>query len=75
MVGAVVLGVLAAAALLGLVALTATGARRRGMSRPEAVAVGLAFPVTWIVWYVRDAPYQTSPARQSHATGASRSRS
>lgn len=34
--------------------LTAVGARRRGNGAALSVVAGLAFPVTWAVWYVRD---------------------
>jgi MFS superfamily sulfate permease-like transporter len=67
MTDVVVLGSLAGAALLGLVALavlTATGARRRGSSIPRAVLAGVLFPLTWIAWHVVDRDrYQTSPSR------------
>lgn len=51
------IGVVAALAALGLLALaclTALGARRRGVSPGRALLAGLAFPLTWAVWYVVD---------------------
>jgi hypothetical protein len=39
---------------LGLGGLTLTGALRRGQRRGPALLAGLAFPVTWAVWYARD---------------------
>ena len=51
----------AADAVVGLVAvwlmlgvLTAAGARHRGRRWGHAVAGGLLFPVTWVVWYLID---------------------
>jgi hypothetical protein len=75
MTGPVVLVVLGVGALLGLVVLTATGQRRRGTTLLPAIAMGLIFPITWVIWHLADRSYQTSPSRQSHATGASRSTS
>jgi hypothetical protein len=46
----VVLGVLWAPFAL----LTGLGERRRGARTRVAVPAGLAFPLTWTVWYVRD---------------------
>ena len=40
---------------LGLAALTAFGARRRGHAWGPALASGLLFPVTWVMWYLTDA--------------------
>ncbi len=37
-----------------LALLTGLGAARRGGSRPLVVLSGLLFPVTWVVWYLRD---------------------
>ena len=34
--------------------LTAIGAHRRGGHTATAVASGLCFPLTWVVWYLRD---------------------
>lgn len=73
MIVAVVIAVLAGGAVLALVVLTAIGSRQRGRARLSALAEGLFFPFAWVRWYVEDAPHQTSPARQSQATGASRS--
>jgi len=42
--------------------LTALGQHRRGGRLPLAVLAGVLFPVTWVVWYVRDQrPYHRSP--------------
>jgi hypothetical protein len=46
--------VLLACVPIGLGALTASGSRRRGAGRLTCVVGGLCFPVTWVVWYVRD---------------------
>jgi hypothetical protein len=46
--------VLPVLALLGLAVATAQGARRRGVGRPAACALGLVFPVTWVAWYALD---------------------
>jgi hypothetical protein len=46
--------VLLACVPVGLGALTASGSRRRGAGRLTAVVSGLFFPVTWVVWHVRD---------------------
>lgn len=51
LVAVVALGVLVAVALA---VSTGMGARRRGAGWPLAVVSGLAFPVTWTVWYLRD---------------------
>jgi hypothetical protein len=48
------LAVVLAAGALALPVLTGLGAHRRGQRWPLAVVAGLAFPVTWAVWYVRD---------------------
>jgi hypothetical protein len=40
---------------LGLAALTASGSRRRGAGPWSAAIGGVFFPVTWVIWYVRDA--------------------
>jgi hypothetical protein len=37
-----------------LTVLTAIGARRRGNRIALTLLAGLAYPVTWVVWYVRD---------------------
>lgn len=37
-----------------LMVLTALGARTRGTGGPRAVMYGLAFPLTWVLWYVQD---------------------
>ena len=45
--------------VLAVAALTAAGERRRGGRIPLAVLAGVCFPVTWVVWYVRDQrPFQ-----------------
>lgn len=53
-VGAVVLLVVLACGPLALMALTTTGARRRGSSWPLALGAGLLFPVTWVAWHIVD---------------------
>lgn len=46
-------------ALLTLMGLTATGERRRGHGIPVVLAAGIFFPITWVVWYLRDQhPYR-----------------
>jgi hypothetical protein len=40
--------------LLMLVALTAIGGTRRGLRPIWSALAGVAFPVTWAVWYIRD---------------------
>ena len=58
-----------AAALLACVvlaapAMTVVGARRRGRRVPAALLAGLFFPVTWVVWYLRDEhPYAAREQR------------
>lgn len=49
---------------LALVVLTALGSRRRGAGRVRAAAAGALFPVTWVAWYLVDAP-----PRWWHAAG------
>ncbi|WP_151082512.1 hypothetical protein [Nocardioides cynanchi] len=45
---------------------TGLGSRRRGTSVPVAVLAGLAFPLTWVWWYVHDEdPYRH--ADRAHA--------
>jgi hypothetical protein len=44
----------AGAVLLMLMGFTATGGHRRGHGVVVALATGLFFPITWVVWYVRD---------------------
>lgn len=39
---------------LALGGLTAAGARQRGRRWLLAVGSGLAFPVTWVMWYLAD---------------------
>lgn len=47
------------AALLTLMGLTATGERRRGHGLVLVVLAGAVFPLTWVVWYLRDErPYR-----------------
>lgn len=46
--------VLLAAPAVVLACLTASGSRRRGARARLAVMSGVLFPVTWVVWYVRD---------------------
>ena len=58
-----------AVALLALAVLTALGSMRRGARLPAAALSGLFFPVTWVLWYLRDVhPY--ADRRSSAATGA-----
>lgn len=58
-----------AVALLALAVLTALGSLRRGARLPAAALSGLFFPVTWVLWYLRDVhPY--AGRRSSAATGA-----
>jgi hypothetical protein len=53
--GIAVLGLI----VLAVAALTAVGERRRGGRILLAVVAGVCFPVTWVVWYVRDQrPFQ-----------------
>jgi len=53
--------VLACVLVLSLVVLTVLGERRRGGPWVLAVVAGCAFPVTWVVWYVRDVrPYASA---------------
>lgn len=40
---------------LALAVLTALGARHRGHTWGPALASGLLFPVTWVMWYLTDA--------------------
>lgn len=55
--------ILAVVLLCGpLMILTGLGARRRGQALAPAAVAGLYFPVTWIVWYVRD----EDPYRRTH---------
>ena len=50
-----------AAVLLGCMGLAASGEWRRGHGRAVTVAAGIFFPVTWVVWYLRDErPYRTA---------------
>lgn len=42
------------AGVLTLMGLTATGERRRGHGVLVMLAAGIFFPVTWVVWYLRD---------------------
>ena len=50
----VAIAVLAASAVAALGVLTGAGARRRGGGWVLAVASGLLFPVTWVLWYNHD---------------------
>ena len=49
-----VVGALAAAVALAPFVLTAIGMHARGHGVPVSVLAGLAFPLTWVVWYVLD---------------------
>jgi ammonia channel protein AmtB len=52
---AFVLVAVALTVLLGpFVAMTAQGAQRRGNGAWVVAVSGLFFPVTWVVWYLRD---------------------
>jgi hypothetical protein len=45
--------------VLALGGLTGLGAVRRGMDALPALVAATFFPVTWVVWYVRDEhPYR-----------------
>jgi hypothetical protein len=37
-----------------LAVLTAIGAHRRGDGLAVSVVAGLAYPITWVAWYLRD---------------------
>jgi hypothetical protein len=50
---------------LVLAMLTAVGARHRGHAWGAALASGLLFPVTWVMWYLTDA----RPERKTHRSG------
>jgi hypothetical protein len=52
----VLLGAALVAAWLALSALTFAGDLRRGQRWYLALVAGLFFPVTWVVWYLIDAP-------------------
>ena len=55
----VVLSLVLAGGSLALVILTGLGAHRRGLGGLPASLAGLFFPVTWVVWYLRDEhPYR-----------------
>lgn len=43
-------------ALVTLVVTTAVGSRRRGARGILPVLAGIVFPLTWVVWYLRDLP-------------------
>ncbi|TIC83868.1 hypothetical protein E8D34_15000 [Nocardioides sp. GY 10113] len=51
---AVAVALLAVAPCVLLALLTGLGQRRRGTSGPLVALAGLAFPVTWLIWYLRD---------------------
>jgi hypothetical protein len=55
--------ILALAAPFGaLIVLTGVGQRKRGAHPMTAVVAGAFFPLTWMVWYVRDEhPYGSPP--------------
>lgn len=42
------------AVLLTLMGLTSAGERRRGGGLGVTVAAGIFFPITWVVWHLRD---------------------
>lgn len=55
----VLLGLTGLVLVLVLDPLTAVGARRRDAGMAVTVLAGVCFPVTWVLWYVRDQhPYQ-----------------
>ena len=60
--------VVAVGFLVLVVVLTAIGSHRRGTSLPLSILAGVAFPGTWIVWYVNDdQPYhRTHPHHSDH---------
>lgn len=43
-----------AASVVALMVLTGTGQDRRGGRAGFVVLAGLFFPITWVVWYVKD---------------------
>lgn len=54
------------ASVLVLMVLTGLGQTRRGASALTAVVAGVAFPVTWMIWYLRDErPYADSHRRRT----------
>lgn len=56
------------AALLALMGLTATGERRRGRGIALVLAAAFFFPITWVVWYLRDAaPLPRGASRVTHS--------
>jgi hypothetical protein len=58
--------VLLASVALALAVLTGLGAHRRGLTIPLSSLVGLVFPVTWTVWYLRDEhPYRRADRHQA----------
>ena len=51
-----------ASVLIAVMGLTTIGARRRGRGLMVALLAGLLFPITWVVWYLRDEhPYRRQP--------------
>lgn len=47
------------AGVLALMGLTSAGERRRGHGIVVALAAGIFFPITWVVWHLRDEqPYR-----------------
>ena len=61
MVGIVVLG----AVLLSLPVLTGLGEHRRGANAPAVLVAGLFFPITWLVWYLKDEKPFRRPSRHA----------
>ena len=57
------------ALLLGLMLVTASGARRRGVGIGLAALAGLCLPITWAVWYVRDERRHRASGRMWAASG------
>jgi hypothetical protein len=60
------LATVAVAALAAFPLLTATGARRRHNRWSVCALSALAFPVTWVVWFVRDNRRAGRRAFQGH---------
>lgn len=66
----VILSIAVLGLLLAVAALTAVGERRRGGRIALMVLAAVCFPVTWVVWYVRDQhPFQRAH-RQIRARSA-----
>jgi hypothetical protein len=58
----IVVLLLVALVWLPFAVLTGLGEHRRGARTVVAVLAGVAFPLTWVVWYVRDEhPFEPHP--------------